>query len=432
MRGTSRWPELLAGALVGAALGIGATAGGALLLYTGDGLLGTVGLLLGMALAALAAGLWVGLPPHRNGHGTGRWIFGIVAFLVAALFGELWVANTELQAMNAGRALGALLLVAEPSYAVGLALGLFRTPAGAGGHGRGGPVVAVLLGCAVGVGITAIGLIPSYNPAPVFLLGAIAFGGAWSAAVRDSRQNDFSGRRNSMKDRIAVVTGVGGRGQVGYAVAGKFLDEGASVLLTDVSAGLDECAESLTEKYGDRVAAVRADLLDPDGAASVVSAARERFGRVDALINVAGGLTVMKPVADTGDDEWERELDRNARTAFLMTRAALPALRENGGVIVNFAAPAGLRAVAGLGAYSAGKAGVVALTRATALEEREHGVRVNAIAPGMIDTQQNRVSVEDADRIRWVSREEIARVVLFLAGDESSGVTGEVVHALGP
>ena len=114
-----------------------------------------------------------------------------------------------------------------------------------------------------------------------------------------------------------------------------------------------------------------------------------------------------------------------------MTRAALPLLRASRGAIINFAAPAGLRAQARLGAYSAAKAAVVALTRALALEEKDAGVRANALAPGMIDTEQNRAAVADPHSVKWVSRDQIADVVLFLASDAASGITGETIHVLG-
>ena len=233
-----------------------------------------------------------------------------------------------------------------------------------------------------------------------------------------------------MPDRVAIVTGVGARGQVGFAVALALLRAGARVLVSGHGAGVEALAEELRAEGGD-VAAARADLTTAEGAESVVATARSRFGRLDLLVNVAGGLTVIKPLAETTDDEWTRELDRNARTCFLMCRAALPLLRESRGAIVNFASPAGERAVATLGAYSAGKAAVIALTRALALEEASRGVRVNAIAPGMIDTEQNRASAGDPAQVKWVSREQIADAVLFLAGPAAGGITGETLHVLG-
>ncbi|MBI4410031.1 MAG: SDR family oxidoreductase, partial [Gemmatimonadetes bacterium] len=166
-------------------------------------------------------------------------------------------------------------------------------------------------------------------------------------------------------------------------------------------------------------------------AALVVERARERFGRLDVLFNVAGGLSVIKPLAETAPDEWERELSRNARTTYLLCRAALPLLRESRGAIVNFASPAIFRPPARLAAYTAAKAAVAALTRSLAVEERGHGVRVNALAPGMIDTEQNRRSVPDPDRVRWVTREQVVRAALFLASEAASGITGETIQVLG-
>ncbi len=228
-----------------------------------------------------------------------------------------------------------------------------------------------------------------------------------------------------MPGRAAIVTGVGARGQVGYAVARALLATGDRVLITGRGPTVDALAVELAGASGGEVVAVRADLATATGAEAVVAAARARFGRLDLLVNVAGGLTVIKPLAETTPEEWSGEIDRNARTAFLMCRAALPLLRESRGAIVNFAATAGLRALKNLGAYSAGKAAVVALTRALALEEAAHGVRVNAVAPGIIDTEQNRASMGAPKG--WVTREQIAEAVLFLAGPGASGITGETI-----
>jgi NAD(P)-dependent dehydrogenase (short-subunit alcohol dehydrogenase family) len=179
------------------------------------------------------------------------------------------------------------------------------------------------------------------------------------------------------------------------------------------------------------VVGIPAVLTKAEDAPGIAESARRHFGRLDVLVNTAGGLSVIKPLAATEPEEWERELARNAETTFLMCRAALPLLRESHGSIINFAAPAGHRAVAGLGAYSAAKAGVVALTRALAIEEKEFGVRVNAIAPGMVDTEQNRAAVRNPDQVRWVTREQIASVVLFLAGEGASGISGQTIEVLG-
>ena len=123
-------------------------------------------------------------------------------------------------------------------------------------------------------------------------------------------------------------------------------------------------------------------------------------------------------------------MDAQVRTTFLMTRAALPLLRDANGAVVNFASPSGLRATGGMAAYTVGKAGVVALTRSTALEEKGNGVRVNAIAPGVVDTEQNREQMGE-EAMDWVERDEIVAAVLFLAGDAGAGVNGETIRVMG-
>jgi NAD(P)-dependent dehydrogenase (short-subunit alcohol dehydrogenase family) len=285
--------------------------------------------------------------------------------------------------------------------------------------------VPAILGAGIGAALAGGWLIPGFPPGAVFMGLALLVTAA--GTVEMGLAADPMGEE-TMSERVVIVTGVGDRGQVGYAVAEAFVSAGARVVVTSRGDGIQRRAGEL----GESVVGVAADLTDPAGAESVVAAARDRWGRLDVLVNVAGGLHVTKSVSSTSPDEWQREVDSNVRTAFLMSRAALPLLRESSGAIVNFASPAGLRAVGGMAAYSAGKAGVVALTRSLAREERDRGVRVNAIAPGMIDTMQNRESVPDADAVRWVTRDEIVDVVRFLAGDQGRGVNGETIRVMGP
>jgi 3-oxoacyl-[acyl-carrier protein] reductase/2-deoxy-D-gluconate 3-dehydrogenase len=236
--------------------------------------------------------------------------------------------------------------------------------------------------------------------------------------------------RVSMNGKVAIITGVGARGQLGYAIADRFLGAGASVIVSARGPAIETLADELAH-MGRTVHAVAADLTDDEDVARLIDAARERFGRLDVLVNVAGGLTLIKPLAETSPEEWRREIQRNAETVLRVSTAALPLLRASSGAIINFASPAGERAAKSLGAYSAAKAAVIAITRAMALEEKSQHVRVNAIAPGTIDTEQNRADVEDPASAKFVKREEIADVVLFLASDAASGISGETVHVLG-
>lgn len=400
-------------AAAGVALGIATLTGGALLLYTGEGFLSSAGTLMAVTLASTAAGLWAGAPDTTApGRMSGRWMLGILALVAASFLASAWLRLPVLQATALGPALGMVLFLAAPAYAVGGVLAAL--------HARRGAAVATmaLLGAGIGVAAAASWLIPSLPPGPVY------FGAALLLAVAGTTQMalDREAAMGAMSGSVVLVTGVGKPGQVGYALAQAFRGAGAHVVVAGRSAVIEERARAL----GEGVVGVAADLTTEEGAVAAVEAARVRWGRLDVLVNAAGGLRVVKPLADTSPAEWTAEIDRNARTAFLVGRAALPLLRESRGCIINFASPAGERGVARLGAYSAAKAGVIALTRAMAAEEKAAGVRVNAIAPGMVDTDDNRAAAGDAGQTSYVSRDAIAEAAMFLA--RAQGVSGEVLH----
>jgi NAD(P)-dependent dehydrogenase (short-subunit alcohol dehydrogenase family) len=413
---------LAAGATIGAAI----AAGTALLLYTGQGFLRAVGLLISSSIMAVAAGVWAGAPDDESllpPQTRGRWLAVVLSLLAAGVFSSAWSTRAALRELAFGGALAVLLLLALPAYTVGALLSGIqaREQHGSGRDDIGGLAATALAGAAFGVLLATTILIQNLEPYGIYY-GAAAL--LALAAMMESSAPAGTGS-SGMHDHVALITGAGRAGQVGHAIASRFVDAGAHVVITDIV----EEVEQLAEQLGGRVVAVRADLTSEADVQRLFDVVDKRLGRLDTLVNAAGGLTVIRSVADTTPEEWQRELQRNAETVLRASRAALPLLRTSRGAIVNFASPAGERASARLGAYSAAKAAVIALTRALALEEKEHGVRVNAIAPGMIDTRQNR---EDAaDGTQFVTREEIADVVLFLAGDASRGISGETIHVPG-
>ena len=417
----ARAAPTVAAALVGVVLGVGSMAGVTLLLHPGPGALATAGFLIALALGALAAAYWVA--SGEVGRGGVSWVVAVVIFLLVGPFAELWNRQEWVREAVWGRGVAVLALVALPAYGIGGLLAQLRR--------RGaGVVVGALVG--VGLGALAAGawLIPKLDPGPLYAGGAIVLIAASWLALGAKGEDEMAGRRiYGVEGKVAIVSGAADPGQVGYAVAEALVREGARVVMTARTAEVEGVARGLGGE--EVVVGVAADLTRVEDAERVVGVARERFGRLDVLVNVAGGLTVLKPVAETTPEEWEREHDRNALTALVLSRAALPLLRESRGSIINFASPAGLRARAGLGAYSAAKAAVVALTRSLALEERDNGVRVNAIAPGLIDTEQNRAEFQNGDNVRWVTRRQVADVVLFLASELGDGVNGEVIEMMG-
>jgi NAD(P)-dependent dehydrogenase (short-subunit alcohol dehydrogenase family) len=235
-----------------------------------------------------------------------------------------------------------------------------------------------------------------------------------------------------LKDRVAIITGVSGEGQVGQAVAQAFAREGAKLVLVARRAEAVNARAEEVRALGAEVLAIAADLTVESEVQRVVQQALERFGRIDILVNLAGGLTRYKGVTEHTLEDWNSELNNNLLTAFLCSRAVFePMKAAGGGRIINFARAGDPQAK--MVAYNCAKAGVAALTRTFALEGRKHNIRVNAVAPGIVDTKSNVEAMQPKpeDLARWTKREEIAATVVFLASDESSGITGQVIPVTG-
>lgn len=413
---------------VGLTLGASASCGTALLLYTGQGFLRAAGLLVSSTVMAVAAGLWAGAPePASRARLTarGRWMALLAALIAGGLFAAFWNARAPLRDLAWGGALAVLLELALPAYAAGTLLAALHARGSRPGGQFSAVAAGAMAGSAVGILLAATVLIPNLDPYVIYYGGA-ALLALVSIYDRSSTAVSLETGATHMTDRVVIITGAAHPGQLGYSIAKRFLDAGARVVISARSDSLRDVAAALSSS-GD-VLAVRADLTSNEDVERLVDATRERFGRLDALINVAGGLTIIASVENTTPEEWLREIDRNAGTALRLSRAALPLLRESRGAIVNFASPAAERAPAKLAAYSAAKAAVVALTRSLAAEEKESGVRVNAIAPGTMDTAQNRSAMGEGKG--YVSRDDVASVALFLAGAGAAGITGETVHVL--
>lgn len=229
---------------------------------------------------------------------------------------------------------------------------------------------------------------------------------------------DFSGK-------TVLVTGVGRAGQIGHAVARAMGQAGARIIAVDRNAvGVaDRVKEFKAEGIDARPAA--GDLTEADIAALAVETALKHYGRLDAVVNVAGGLTTYGPIGQCPPEGFDREIAINLKTAFLMSRAAVEALAGTRGAIVNFASAAHFHPKSQMAVYSAAKGGVAAMTQSLALELWPRGVRVNAVAPEMVRTPENMASA-GADA-RYVEMDQLVNAVLFLAGEASSGITGHIL-----
>jgi NAD(P)-dependent dehydrogenase (short-subunit alcohol dehydrogenase family) len=225
-----------------------------------------------------------------------------------------------------------------------------------------------------------------------------------------------------------VVTGVGRRGQVGEVVARTFVDSGATVVLIDRDpAHVAERASDLAA-LGVNAHGMGVDLTDPPAVGAAVDrvAALTPTG-LHALVNLAGGFAPSGPVASSDPTVWHQQIAINLTTAYIATRAFLPLLRRVRGSIVYFASAAALpgAGVAEISAYAAAKGGVLTLMRAVAAEERDSGVRANALAPTSIRTAANLTSM--GDQTKYVERETVADWVLWLASPISGPVSGQVI-----
>jgi 3-oxoacyl-[acyl-carrier protein] reductase len=237
--------------------------------------------------------------------------------------------------------------------------------------------------------------------------------------------------------RVAIVTG-GSRG-IGCAIAGLLAEHGAAVVVSGRDATRLQNAVRGLEERGASVHGVVADAAKREDADRLVEAAKERFGRLDLLVNNAG-ITRDGLLIRMKDDDWDRVMETNLRGAFLMTRAAAKSMvRQRSGRIINIASAAGAMGNAGQANYSAAKAGLVGFTKATARELAHWNILVNAVAPGLIDTDMAAAIPTEAREAllaqvplkRMGSARDVAEVVGFLAGDGAAYVTGQVFHVNG-
>ena len=235
------------------------------------------------------------------------------------------------------------------------------------------------------------------------------------------------------KQKVALVTGAA-RG-IGLAAVKRFLADGWRVALLDID------NETLRKAYAalgkpDATLALHCDVADPAGVTRAFAAAAQRFGRLDALVNNAG-IAVFKPLLETTLEDWQRTLAVNLTGAFLCVQAAAPLMREaGGGAIVNITSISGFRASTLRVAYGTSKAALAHLTKQQAAELAALGIRVNAVAPGPVDTAMAKAVHTPAIRAdyhgaiplnRYGLEEELAEAIVFLCSERASYITGQTL-----
>ncbi len=234
-----------------------------------------------------------------------------------------------------------------------------------------------------------------------------------------------------LEGKVAVITGAGSG--MGRAATQVFVREGARVLAADISGGQDDTAAAL----GDAVSAFQVDVTQEESVEAMFAAALERFGRVDAVLNVAG-IGAASPLADTTVEEYERVMAVNLKGVMLGTKHGIRTmLPSGGGAILNWSSTGGMNGSRlPTGVYSAAKAGVISFTKAAAIEYGTQGIRANAICPGFIETEMSGgkgaaerfpALVKGSALRRGGQPEEVAELASFLASDRATFMTGAVI-----
>jgi NAD(P)-dependent dehydrogenase (short-subunit alcohol dehydrogenase family) len=231
----------------------------------------------------------------------------------------------------------------------------------------------------------------------------------------------------SGNNQVVMVTGA--CGNLGVAVAARFAQSGATLVLLDLD------SQRLQQRYGQENEKQRfaaADLLDRAEVAAAVKDAADRFGRIDVLCNIAGGFRMGHAVHETPDQEWNFLFDLNARSVLHAVHAVVPYMTAAGrGMIVNVGAAAALKGLARMGAYCASKDVVIRITEAMAAELRDSNINVNCVLPSIIDTPENRAAMPGADHARWVAPDALAKVIAFLASDDAQAIHGAAIPVVG-
>jgi NAD(P)-dependent dehydrogenase (short-subunit alcohol dehydrogenase family) len=227
-------------------------------------------------------------------------------------------------------------------------------------------------------------------------------------------------------NRTIIVTGAAGN--LGGAVAEEFAQRGANLALVDLNRAALEAAYG---NWGKSLVAPT-NLLEPAQVDATIAQVAERFGRIDVLVNLAGGFRMGEPVHATEKKTWEFMLDINVRSLLNAVHAVVPHMLQQGnGRIVNIGAYSAQKGAAQMGAYIAAKSAVIRLTETMAAELREQGINVNCVLPTIIDTPQNRAAMPKADPAKWVAPADLAKVIAFLASDAARAVHGAALPVTG-
>jgi len=236
--------------------------------------------------------------------------------------------------------------------------------------------------------------------------------------------------KTTFEGKLAIVTG--GTGALGRAVTKEFASSGAKLSIPYIVDEEVSLVEMELGNFMSQVSLGRVDMFEWSEVQKFVSQTKEKFGKIDILVNLVGGYFGGPNIHETEEKDWDSMIRLNLKSHFLACKAVLPGMLERKyGRIVNVSSESALRGEATLGAYSVSKSGVVRLTETIADEYRQSGITANAVLPRIIDTLANRKAMPESDFSKWPKPEEIASLILFLASDEARVITGASIPAIG-
>ncbi|MBZ0291675.1 MAG: SDR family oxidoreductase [Anaerolineae bacterium] len=226
----------------------------------------------------------------------------------------------------------------------------------------------------------------------------------------------------AFEGKVVLISGA--NGGLGQGVVTHFRDEGAKLALIERGAETTKSSEQMV---------VSGDVTDVDSMAAVVQQVVGHFGKIDAYVHTVGGYSAGNPVHSLDLNTWDKMMALNARAVYIATGTVAQQMVEqgSGGSIVVVLARAGFKGGKNQAAYSASKAAAHRIVESMAAELLEHGIRVNAVSPGTIDTQANRDAMPGADFSKWVKPEQLAAAIAFLVSDAASAISGDNVAVYG-
>jgi NAD(P)-dependent dehydrogenase (short-subunit alcohol dehydrogenase family) len=230
----------------------------------------------------------------------------------------------------------------------------------------------------------------------------------------------------NFSNKVVLITG--GTGALGRTLVKKFIDSGART----ISSYLNEKEAEKLKIADHKVELIKLDITKEEEILKVIPMLVERFGTIDVLVNLVGGYLGGKNITELGENDWEAMMGLNLKSAFLISKHVIPVMKSGkGGNVVHISSRTGLKSDGYDSAYAASKAGLIRFVESTSQEFKENNINVNCILPTTIDTEANRRAMPNADFDKWLLKEDLANVILFLCSPYSKVINGAAIPTYG-